>query len=576
MHRAARVKNAPGVVEFDLVGTSLGGTSGAPGPENGARSGTIRLQERSMSPSYRWVIVAVGALMTCVALGAMFSLAIFLEPIAADTGWSRTGISSAMTLNFLAMAAGAFAWGAISDRFGARIVVLAGAVLLGLALVVASRAGSLAVFQVSYGVLVGIAASAFFAPMIALTTAWFDTNRSLAVSLVSAGMGVAPMVISPFARWLISAYDWRTAMFDIGVMAWVLLLPATLLVRQPPARAADGVADAGGPGLSVAQALRSPQFIVLGLTFFACCAAHSGPIFHMVSYAMLCGVAPMAAVSIYSVEGLAGLGGRLLYGVLADRIGVKPVLVAGLAIQAAVIAAYLAVSRLEHFYLLAVIFGADLRGRDAALCGAGARVFRAAHHRHDPRRRHDALQPRHGVRAARRRHGVRRLRRLRVAVHRLRHGRARRGGRRARLPAAAANAARKCAGRRALIPVPTSSGGARSSSGVSELLPHRVIGWPKSRGSAVARLFAHEIDVSDLDRTTKENQIDPLAQLGCWIVHRCILTTGKSRIPGRLSDQESTKPALMNLLWAGLPGTALKSPTNTTGSVVFPAPLIMS
>ena len=315
-----------------------------------------------MSSSYRWVIVAVGALMTCVALGAMFSLAIFLEPIAVDTGWSRAGISSAMTLNFLAMAGGAFAWGAISDRFGARIVVLAGAVLLGLALVVASRAGSLTVFQVSYGVLVGIAASAFFAPMIALTTAWFDTNRSLAVSLVSAGMGVAPMVISPFARWLISAYDWRTAMFDIGVMAWVLLLPATLLVRQPPARTADGVADAGDPGLSVAQALRSPQFIVLGLTFFACCAAHSGPIFHMVSYAMLCGVAPMAAVSVYSVEGLAGLGGRLLYGVLADRIGVKPVLVAGLAIQAAVIAAYLAVSRLEHFYGLAVIFGATYGG----------------------------------------------------------------------------------------------------------------------------------------------------------------------------------------------------------------------
>jgi MFS family permease len=114
--------------------------------------------------------------------------------------------------------------------------------------------------------------------------------------------------------------------------------------------------------MSVGQALRSPQFIVLGLTFFACCAAHSGPIFHMVSYAMSCGVAPMAAVSIYSVEGLAGLGGRVLYGVLGDRLGVKPVLVAGLAIQGLVIAAYLAVGRIEQFYLLAVIFGATYGG----------------------------------------------------------------------------------------------------------------------------------------------------------------------------------------------------------------------
>ncbi|CDX19092.1 Transporter [Mesorhizobium plurifarium] len=319
-----------------------------------------------MNHSYRWVIVAAGALMTCVALGAMFSLAIFLEPMSLDTNWSRTGISSAMTLNFLVMGLGGFAWGAIYDRVGARPVVLAGAVLLGLSLVVASRATSLIVFQLSYGVIVGLAASAFFAPMIALTTAWFDTNRSLAVSLVSAGMGVAPMTISPFARWLITAYDWRTAMFDIGVMAWVLLLPAVLLVRQPPATvaASDGtpLPAANDPGMSVGQALRSPQFIVLGLTFFACCAAHSGPIFHMVSYAMSCGVAPMAAVSIYSVEGLAGLGGRVLYGVLGDRLGVKPVLVAGLAIQGLVIAAYLTVGQLEQFYLLAVIFGATYGG----------------------------------------------------------------------------------------------------------------------------------------------------------------------------------------------------------------------
>ncbi|GLS38671.1 MFS transporter [Mesorhizobium tianshanense] len=318
-----------------------------------------------MSLSYRWVIVAAGALMTCVALGAMFSLAIFLEPMTLDTGWSRAGISSAMTLNFLVMGVGGFAWGAIYDRLGARIVVMTGAALLGLALVLASRTNSLLVFQITYGVLVGLAASAFFTPMIALTTAWFDTNRSLAVSLVSAGMGVAPMTISPFARWLISAYDWRIAMFDIGIMAWVLLLPAALLVRQPPEpAAADAAAEpvAAGAGMSVRQALLSPQFIVLALTFFACCAAHSGPIFHMVSYAMLCGIAPMAAVSIYSVEGLAGLGGRLLFGVLADRLGVKPVLIAGLAIQAVVIAAYLAVSQLGQFYTLAVIFGATYGG----------------------------------------------------------------------------------------------------------------------------------------------------------------------------------------------------------------------
>jgi MFS family permease len=218
-------------------------------------------------------------------------------------------------------------------------------------------------FQLTYGILVGLAASAFFAPMIAAATAWFEENRSLAVSLVSAGMGVAPMTISPLARWLISTYDWRTAMLAIGMLAWTLLLPAALLIRRPLAAAAglSGNAPAGG-GMSVAEALRSPQFLVLGLTFFACCAAHSGPIFHMVSYAILCGVPAMAAVSVYSVEGLSGLGGRLLLGLLADRLGAKPVLIAGLLVQALAIATYVLVSRLGEFYALAVVFGTAYGG----------------------------------------------------------------------------------------------------------------------------------------------------------------------------------------------------------------------
>ncbi|MBX5225097.1 MFS transporter [Rhizobium sp. NLR9b] len=317
-----------------------------------------------MSVSYRWVIVAVGALMSCVAIGAMFSLAIFQEPIATATGWSHVGIAGAMTLNFLVMGLGGFLWGAASDRFGPRLVVLVGSVLLGLALVLASRTATLIEFQLTYGILVGLAASAFFAPMIAATTAWFDVNRGLAVSLVSAGMGVAPMTISPFARWLISAYEWRPAMLIIGVATWVLLVPAALLVRRPPAESVDAGTEfaAAGARPQLSKVFRSPQFIVLGLTFFACCAAHSGPIFHMVNYATICGVAPMAAVSIYSVEGLAGLGGRLLYGSLADRLGVKPVLVAGLLVQAAALATYLLVSELTEFYALAIVFGSAYGG----------------------------------------------------------------------------------------------------------------------------------------------------------------------------------------------------------------------
>lgn len=157
--------------------------------------------------SYRWVIVAAGGLMGCVAIGAMFSLPVFLVPISRDTGWSATGVSGAMTIGFLAMALASMAWGTLSDRLGPRRVVLIGSVVLAASLALASRATSLVQFQLTFGLLVGGAAAAIFAPMMACVTGWFDTRRGLAVSLVSAGIGVAPMTMSPFAAWLVSLYD---------------------------------------------------------------------------------------------------------------------------------------------------------------------------------------------------------------------------------------------------------------------------------------------------------------------------------------------------------------------------------
>ncbi|MFK3647756.1 MFS transporter [Lysobacter enzymogenes] len=312
-----------------------------------------------------WSLVAAGAVLGCVAAGAVFALAVLLGPMGAATGWSRAGLSAAMTLAFLSMGVAGFGWGLLSDRIGPRAVALAGALLLGLACVLASRAGSLLQFQLAYGVLLGAAAAAFFAPVIAATAASFERRRNLAISLVSAGVGVAPMTLSPLVAWLISRYDWRTTLLIVGVLAWALTLPAVWFVRAAPnaQRPAPDVAagdasdaDSGAPA-TMARALRSRPFIVLGAAYFACCAAHSGPIFHTVSYAIGCGLPVTAAVTIYSMEGAAGLGGRLLFGTLADRYGAKRILVGGLLLQAVAAVSYLAVNQLDGFYAVALVFG---------------------------------------------------------------------------------------------------------------------------------------------------------------------------------------------------------------------------
>jgi MFS family permease len=263
-----------------------------------------------------------------------------------------------MTLNFIAMGTASFGWGMATDRFGPRAVLLSGSGLLGLGLVLASRASSVSEFQLVFGVLVGTGGGAIFAPLMATVTTWFDRHRSLAVSLVSAGMGVAPLTVAPIAAVLVSTYDWRFAQLSIGLAAWALLLPTAVLVRRaPPESNNRRESRADEAQMTVRQALASPQFAILASTYFLCCATHSGPLFHTVSYAISCGLPVIVAVSIYSVEGLSGLAGRIVFGLLGDKFGAKRTFVSGLIVQAIAAGTYLFARQQSEFYAVAVVFG---------------------------------------------------------------------------------------------------------------------------------------------------------------------------------------------------------------------------
>ena len=309
---------------------------------------------------YGWVIVGAGIVITCLGMGSMMSLGIFLQPMSAATGWSRTSVSTAALLNFLCMGPASFLWGALSDRFGTRVVVVSGGALLGLGLVAASQAATVGQFQILFGVIIGVAAGSFYAPLTATATRWFTRHRSLAVALISAGFAIGSMTISPFARWLIDHYGWRTAMLTLGAFSWLFIIPAALLVRKPPVLPRGAGALSASPAdreFSVARALCTPQFAAISFTYFACCAAHSGPIFHMVSYAIDCGVPAMAAATVFGAAGIASLSGRVIGGLAADRVGAKRMIIFGLALQALSVSLYVFTRDLASFYGLALMFG---------------------------------------------------------------------------------------------------------------------------------------------------------------------------------------------------------------------------
>ena len=315
-------------------------------------------------PETRWGLLVAAMAIVGVAMGSLFSLGVFLPPIQADTSWSRTDISAVALLAWVTLGIGSFAWGAVSDRTGPRVVVGVGGLGLGLGLVLASRAGSLWQFTLAYGGLVGVTVGAFYAPLTSVISAAFARNRGLAIGLVSAGAGLGNFAIAPLLRWLITATDWRTAMLLLGDLSWLVIVPLALVVRGPRARPVSRGAPrwVSDPDLTLGAVARHPQFWLIASIHFACCIAHAGPIFHMVAHATDHGVGAMSAAVVFGVAGLASILGRIATGLIADRFGPKRTLVAALALQAPAILVYVIIRDTPSFYVLGAVFGVAYGG----------------------------------------------------------------------------------------------------------------------------------------------------------------------------------------------------------------------
>jgi MFS family permease len=244
---------------------------------------------------------------------------------------------------------------------GARPVVTVGGALLGLGLVLSSQVTALWQFYLTFGVLVAAGASCFLVPLTVTVMRWFGERRALASAAVSGGLGVGIMASAPFVRALVNAYDWRVATLVLGDLMWLIILPLATLIRAPAWVAAAAAAEAAGPATAPAaggvRLWRAWPLWALAATHFACCAAHSGPLFHMVSHAIDLGVAKLAAATLMGVSGVASIVTRLAAGWLADRFGPRQTLIVGLAFQSAVLFLYPFAGDLTALSLLGVLFG---------------------------------------------------------------------------------------------------------------------------------------------------------------------------------------------------------------------------
>jgi sugar phosphate permease len=320
---------------------------------------------------YGWIIVAVAIIIIALGVGLMLSLGIFMQPLEMAFGWGRGQIAGASLFGWVAFGVASFFFGALSDRLGTRLVVMLGGLMFGAGMLALSRMQVLWHLYALYGLLIGGGIGAFLVPLTSTVTRWFTRRRALMVAVTNCGIGLGGTLFAPLTRYLVMAHGWRTAFALYGLLVWVVILPLTLLLRNRPQDI--GLQPLGGVPVDAPQTppiaeatlrdiLQTPAFWIIALVHLLCCAAHSGPIFHMVSAAIDAGVGKLAAATILSSASLASIAGRIGTGILADRFGSKTILVTWLFMQALAVVLYLFVGNYGSFTLVGVYFGISYGG----------------------------------------------------------------------------------------------------------------------------------------------------------------------------------------------------------------------
>ncbi len=299
-----------------------------------------------------WRVVAGGVIGIAAGVSSLYfySLGLFLKPLAASYGWSRGEASLGPLVGTACAALAAVPMGRLVDRIGSRRVALGSLVALacGFALLGLATQG-LASFLALTALLSLATAGSSPLPFTRLIVSAFARHRGLAIGIAMTGTGVgailAPAVITPF----VAAHGWRAGYLLLGLMVMAATAPVALLLCRAEAAAMPMPTP-------LAEILRDPAFLTIGLPVFLAATAILGTVVHFVPMLTDAGFSPERAGGCAALIGFSAIGGRLLIGVMLDRLA--PALVAmGLFALAALGVAVLALSGAGLAVLCAVIIG---------------------------------------------------------------------------------------------------------------------------------------------------------------------------------------------------------------------------
>jgi MFS family permease len=328
------------------------------GPVTDVGTPATRVRRDGPESAYAWARLLVALVLSGIGGVGMWSVIVALPAVQAEFGVARSAASLPYTVTMLCFGLGGILMGRLADRLGILVAVMAGAVTLGIGYAVASQATSLGQFILAQGLLVGVAGSATFAPLIADTSLWFTRRRGLAVAIIASGSYLAGTVWPPVLQRFIQTEGWRWTFAGIAVFCVATMVPLALALRRrspltATAMTPDVAARSRRPlGLSPA-ALQA----VLVLAGVSCCVAMAMPQVHVVAYSGDLGHGPAHGAQMLSLMLGLGIVSRLASGWICDRIGGRRTLVLGSSLQALALVLFLPFDGLGSLYVISALFG---------------------------------------------------------------------------------------------------------------------------------------------------------------------------------------------------------------------------
>ena len=316
---------------------------------------------------YGYVIVAAGFLITLISIGTIHTFGIFLKPMSTELNWSRGMASGAYSAFMLFTGLFSIMTGRINDKLGPRLVLTACGLLSGLGYLLVSQTTALWQLYLFYGVVISLASSCTYVPLLSTVARWFTKGRSTMTGIVASGLGFGTVAMSPLAGWLVANYGWRASFVVLGSIALVFVtLLAQLLRRDPGQIEALPYGKSGASsekvnqqmrGLSLQQAIQNPQFWMVCALFACHIFGQQIVLVHIVPYSTDLGISTTIAANILTTIGALSIVGIITMSSVADRLGIRPALIIDFVVVSIALLWLLFAKEIWMLYLFAAVFG---------------------------------------------------------------------------------------------------------------------------------------------------------------------------------------------------------------------------